>query len=50
MSNMWDERGYFYYQKLPFFTIRTSYIRWSQAWMLTALSTLLENGDAVALL
>lgn len=46
MSNMWDERGYFYYRVLPLCTIRTSYIRWSQAWMLLALSTLLEEGSA----
>jgi hypothetical protein len=46
MSHMWDERGYFYYRILPFCTIRTSYIRWAQAWMLMALSTLLENGNA----
>ncbi len=46
MSHMWDERGYFYYRKLPFCTIRISYMRWSQAWMLLALSTLLEEGSA----
>lgn len=44
MLHMWDERGYFYYRVLPFYTIRTSYMRWSQAWMLLALSTLLEVG------
>ncbi|MBV9105506.1 MAG: hypothetical protein JO313_05730 [Verrucomicrobia bacterium] len=43
MSHLWDKRGFFYYQKLPFCTIRTSYMRWSQAWMLLALSTLLEE-------
>jgi hypothetical protein len=43
MSHLWDQRGYFYYRVLPFCTIRTSYIRWSQAWMLLALSTLLEE-------
>jgi hypothetical protein len=42
MAHMWDERGYFYYRVLPFCTIRTSYMRWSQAWMLLALSTLAE--------
>jgi hypothetical protein len=41
MKNMWDERGFFYYRVLRFCTIRTSYMRWSQAWMLRALSTLL---------
>lgn len=38
MDNMWDDRGFFYYRVLRFGTIRTSYMRWSQAWMLLALS------------
>ena len=42
MNHMWDERGFFYYRVLRSCTIRTSYMRWSQAWMLLALSTLLE--------
>lgn len=45
LTHMWDERGYFYYQVLPFFTNRISYMRWSQAWMLMALSTLLKELD-----
>ena len=43
MRLMWDERGFFYYRVLRFGTIRTSYMRWSQAWMLLALATLLES-------
>lgn len=43
MSNMWDEEGCFYYQAFPFFTSKISYMRWSQAWMLTALVALLEE-------
>ena len=43
MANMWDERGYFYYRVLRFLKIKTSYMRWSQAWMLLALTTLLEH-------
>jgi hypothetical protein len=43
MSHMWDERGYFYYRVRPFYTIKTSYMRWSQAWMLLALARLLEE-------
>jgi hypothetical protein len=48
MNHMWDERGFFYYQIryfriLGFLTIRTSYMRWSQAWMLLAMSTLLSE-------
>ena len=42
MDNMWDERGFFYYRVLRSCKIRTSYMRWSQAWMLLAMSTLLS--------
>jgi len=41
MDHMWDDRGFFYYRVLRSCTIRTSYMRWSQAWMLLAMSTLL---------
>lgn len=43
MKNMWDDRGFFYYRVLRLGTVRTSYMRWSQAWMLLAMSTLLSN-------
>jgi hypothetical protein len=43
MKHMWDDRGFFYYRVLRFCTIRTSYMRWSQAWMLLALSTLIQE-------
>lgn len=43
VSNLRDKAGYFYYRKLPFCTIRTSYMRWVQAWMLLALATLCEE-------
>ncbi|MGH9431020.1 MAG: hypothetical protein ACRD3T_05710 [Terriglobia bacterium] len=46
MNHMWDDRGFFYYRVLRFCTIRTSYMRWSQAWMLLAISTLLSESDA----
>ena len=46
MKHMWNERGFFYYRVLRFCTIRTSYMRWSQAWMLLALSTFLCESDA----
>src|SRR5205814_2080979 len=36
MNHMWDDRGFFYYRVLRCCTIRTSYMRWSQAWMLLA--------------
>lgn len=43
VTNMWDKRGYFHYQITPYYKNRISYMRWSQAWMLWALSILLET-------
>lgn len=43
MTHMWDEQGYFYYQVLPYYKNKIPYMRWSQAWMLLALTTLLEQ-------
>jgi len=43
INNMWDGQGSFYYQKLPYHTTKISYMRWSQAWMLYALSILIER-------
>jgi hypothetical protein len=43
MDHMWDERGFFCYRVLRFCKIRTSYLRWSQAWMLLAMSELLSS-------
>jgi hypothetical protein len=40
MNHMWDDRGFFYYQVRRLYTTRTSYMRWSQAWMFLALSML----------
>jgi hypothetical protein len=40
IANMWDERGYFYYQVTPYYKNKISYMRWSQSWMLLALATL----------
>ncbi len=37
-----DPRGFFYYQKRRFRTVRTPYMRWSQAWMAYGLARLLE--------
>ena len=46
MDHMWDEEGFFYYRVLRAWTNRISYMRWSQAWMLLALSTLVcDSGD-----
>jgi hypothetical protein len=46
MMNLWSDEGFFYYQVYPIYTNRISYMRWSQAWMLLALSTLLEQASA----
>ena len=38
ITNMWDNSGYFYFRKTPHFTNKISYIRWSQAWGLRAIT------------
>lgn len=43
IKNLRDSRGFFYYQRRRFYTIRKPYMRWTQAWMLYALSRLLEE-------
>lgn len=43
MKCMWNETGYFYYRKLRGWTVRTSYMRWSQAWMVLALASVLTS-------
>jgi hypothetical protein len=41
-----DPRGFFYYQKRRLRTVRTPYMRWSQAWMAYGLARILEvDGD-----
>ncbi|MGE0561007.1 MAG: hypothetical protein AB7O47_04280 [Flavobacteriales bacterium] len=40
IENMQSKRGFFYYKKYPLYTIKTPFIRWSQAWMFLALSEL----------
>ena len=47
MNNMWNKSGYFYYQIHRLYTNRISYMRWSQAWMLLALSSLIERADSI---
>lgn len=37
IKNMRSSKGFFYYKKYPLLTIKTSYMRWSQAWMNLAL-------------
>ena len=43
IQNLRDKRGFFYYQRRRFYTIRKPYMRWTQAWMLYALGRLLEG-------
>lgn len=38
-KNMRAPSGRYYYQKYPFFTSRTNYLRWNQGWMFLALMT-----------
>jgi hypothetical protein len=45
LEHMLDKRGFFHYRRLRFLKIKTSYMRWSQAWMLLALSTLIAASD-----
>jgi hypothetical protein len=42
MNHLWSRRGYFYYQVQPAYINRVSYMRWSQAWMILALSAIIE--------
>ncbi len=43
IENMRDERGFFYYQKRKDKLIKTSFIRWANAWTAFALAKLLEE-------
>jgi len=43
IQNLRDKRGFFYYQRRRFYTVRKPYMRWTQAWMLYALARLLEE-------
>jgi hypothetical protein len=43
MAHMWDARGYFYYRVLRSGTIRTPFMRWSEAWMAVAMAQLLST-------
>ncbi|MBC7931274.1 MAG: hypothetical protein H7Z38_12000 [Rubrivivax sp.] len=42
VRELFDARGFFYYQKRRLHTVRTPYMRWSQAWMMYALARFLE--------
>ena len=42
LENLRDRRGFFCYQRRRFHTVRTPYMRWSEAWMMYGLSRLIE--------
>jgi len=46
LENMWDERGFFWYQRGRWLTNRICYMRWTQAWMYCALAKLIEANEA----
>lgn len=43
LDHMRSPQGYFYYRLYPMIKIRIPYMRWGQAWMLAALSSLQHN-------
>lgn len=43
INNLQDEVGYFYFQRHRFYIIKTPHMRWSQTWMLYALSLYLSR-------
>ena len=43
LERMWDDSGFFYYRVHRLKIVRTSYMRWSQAWMLLALAMMVEH-------
>ena len=45
VRELFDRRGFFYYQRRRLYKVRTPYMRWSQAWMTYALARLLEEGE-----
>jgi hypothetical protein len=42
LRELFDRRGFFYYQKRRLHTVRTPFMRWSQGWMMYGLARLLE--------
>lgn len=43
IKHMLSQKGFFYYQKWPILSNRLNYTRWSQAWMLLAISFYLRS-------
>jgi hypothetical protein len=42
INNMQSPGGSFYYRKHRYYTVKTSFMRWSDAWMFAALAGLLS--------
>jgi len=47
IDKLQDPTGFFYFQRHRFYTIKTSYMRWAQAWMLYALSLYLSRNRII---
>jgi len=45
LQNMWDERGFFWYQRGRWMANRVCYMRWTQAWMYCALAKLINANE-----
>ena len=45
LQNMWDERGFFWYQRGRRSANRICYMRWTQAWMHCALAKLIKANE-----
>ncbi|HUJ11927.1 MAG TPA: hypothetical protein VL171_18100 [Verrucomicrobiae bacterium] len=45
LKNMWDEHGFFWYQRWPLWTNRICYMRWSEAWIYYALKELIDANE-----
>ncbi len=43
INNMQSQKGHFYYQNHKYYTNKISYYRWSQAWMMLALTYFLQT-------
>jgi len=43
IRNLRDPSGYFYYQRRRKYTVRTAYMRWSEAWMMYGIARVLEE-------
>ncbi len=46
LDHFQDSRGYFYYRKHKYFTDRTTYMRWGNAWMFLALAEGIRDVEA----